>query len=136
MLVSEVMSKRIISLSNLATALDAAKLMSIHNIGALPVLEKGQVKGIITDRDITLRCVAEGRDPNQVKATDIMTTGAATVSTGQTVEEAAGIMSREQIRRLPVIENGHLAGMLSIADVARIRHGEEISEAIYEISKP
>ncbi len=136
MQVSEIMSNRVVAVTPNDSAYSAAQLMNEHNIGAVPVENNGQLLGILTDRDIVLRCVAENRDPNQVNVSDIMTTGAAYVAPTQNVFEAMEVMSAEQVRRLPVVEDGRLTGLLSLADIARIKDGPEVSQALSEISRP
>lgn len=136
MYVSEVMTTRVSSLSPEDTAAKAADIMSCENIGAVPVVEQGEIQGILTDRDIVLRCVAQGKDPKTIKAREIMSKSAVCVTPVHTVDDVVRIMSREQIRRLPVVDNGKLTGMVSMADIARIRQGLEAADAICEISKP
>lgn len=136
MVVSDVMSRRVVSINSSAPVSECAKLMSGHNIGAVPIVDSGQIKGILTDRDIVLRCVAEGKDPKQMKINDIMSTNTVSVTPQQSIDDVADIMAAEQIRRVPVIENGKISGMVSIADLARLRHGVEVADAISEISKP
>lgn len=134
--VSEVMNTRVVSISSHEQITKAAQLMSQHNIGSIPVVDNGQIKGMLTDRDIVLRCVAQGKDPSHVKAGDIMTTGTVYITPHQSVDDAVRMMSYEQIRRLPVVEDGKLAGIISLADLARMRDHTEVAQAICEISKP
>jgi CBS domain-containing protein len=110
--------------------------MNRHNIGAVPVIDGGSIRGMLTDRDIVLRCVAENRDAGNVKVSDICSQGAVSVRPEETVKDAMHIMASEQVRRLPVVENGKLIGMLSFADIAREKSGMELAEAISEISMP
>ena len=111
--VSEVMNTRVVSVPSHEQVTKAAQLMSEHNIGSIPVVDNGQIKGMLTDRDIVLRCVAEGKDPTHVKVGDIMTTGTVYITPHQSVDDAVRMMSYEQIRRLPVVEDGKLAGIIS-----------------------
>ena len=111
-------------------------LMNRNNIGAVPVVEGGHVRGILTDRDIVLRCVSEGRDASTLHVSDVCSSGAISVGPSQSVSEAMRLMSAEQVRRLPVVENGKLLGMVSLADIARERAGMELAQAISEISMP
>jgi CBS domain-containing protein len=136
MQVSEIMTTRIVSVTPGSSVRDAAVLMNRHNIGAVPVVDNGTVSGMITDRDIVLRCVSENRDPAAVKVSDICSSGAVSVKPSQSVRDAMHLMSAEQVRRLPVVDNGKLVGMLSFADIAREKSGMELSEAIAEISMP
>lgn len=136
MQVGDIMTRDVISVSPHDNTMYAAELMNSHNIGAVPVVDNGQVKGMLTDRDIVLRCVSQGRDAKTVKVSEIMTTGALFVSSNQAVTDAIDIMATEQVRRLPVVDDGKISGMLSFADVARQRNDEEIAKAISEISMP
>jgi len=120
MKVQDVMSRRIISVSPDENAAVAARLLSHYNIGALPVCTReGKLRGMVTDRDIVLRCVAAEEDPLCVKVSDIMTRRIFSVSAQQSVEEASALMAREKIRRLPVQENNKLVGMVSLSDISK-----------------
>lgn len=136
MQIREIMTTRIISVKPETTIKDAAALMSHDNIGSVPVVDGEAVRGMLTDRDIVLRCVAQSRDINNTKVSDVCSNGAVTVRPDQNVNEAMNIMSTEQVRRLPVVENGKIIGMLSFADVARQRAGMELASTIADISKP
>ncbi|MBU3191105.1 CBS domain-containing protein [Clostridium bowmanii] len=118
MKISEIMTKDVVSLSVDDTVKHAAELMKEHNIGSLPVNTGEKVVGIITDRDIILRCVAEGKDLKVQKVREIMTTNPVVANENLNVDDAARIMSERQIRRLPVIENNTLVGMVSLGDLA------------------
>lgn len=132
--VKDVMSRNIIAVLPGDTAQEAARLMQENNIGAVPVVSGGELKGILTDRDIVLRCVASGRNPDSVKASEMMTTNVAYVTPDQTVHDAVQMMAGEQVRRLPVVRDGYIDGMVSMADIARRHAGPEIAEALSEIS--
>lgn len=136
MKVKDIMSGRIVSIAPEESAAVAARMLSRHNIGALPVCGKeGRLRGLVTDRDIVLRCVAADEDPTGVKVSEIMTRRVLSVGSEDTVKTAADLMAREQVRRLPVEENGKLVGMLSLADLARLPdHSTEAAEALSEIS--
>jgi CBS domain-containing protein len=136
MQVREIMTTRIISVSPGSTVKDAALLMNKNNIGAVPVVDGGSVSGMLTDRDIVMRCVAENRDAGKLKVSDICSQGAVSVKPEETVNDAMNLMASEQVRRLPVVENGKMIGMLSFADIAREKSGMELAEAISEISMP
>lgn len=119
MIVKEVMTPKPITVAPEESAAVAARLLSRHNIGALPVCTKdGRLKGMVTDRDIVLRCVAANEDPQALKISEIMTRRIYSVSASETLEEASALMSSRQIRRLPVQEEGKLVGMLSLGDLA------------------
>ena len=136
MQVREIMTTRVVSIPPDSNVKDAAALMNKHNIGSVPVVEGGAVRGILTDRDIVLRCVAEGRDASGVRVSDICSSGAVSVQPGQSLSDAVHMMASEQVRRLPVVEDGKLVGMLSLADVAREKSGMELAEAVSDISMP
>ena len=130
--VNDVMSKKVVAVLPGDTLEEAARLMKEHDVGVLPVVSGGELKGLVTDRDIVLQCVAAGKEPSQVKAYQIMTKDVVSVSPGHTVSEAARLMGKEQIRRLPVIKDG----VISMADIARRHAGPEVAAAISEISEP
>lgn len=120
MRVSDIMAENPVAVDGDDSVAAAARLMRERNIGSIPVRdEQGRLAGMLTDRDIVLRCVAAGRDPAKVLAEDIMSTGAVTAAPGEDVTAALSRMKSEQVRRLPVVEGEKLVGMLSLADVAR-----------------
>ena len=107
-----------------ATIVDAARAMRDEDAGIMPVVEGYRLDGVITDRDIAVRVVAEGRDPKSTHVRDAMSERIATVDPAQDVDEAMRLMAEHQVRRLPVCEeDGRLVGMLAQADVAR--HGDD-----------
>lgn len=114
----------------------AARTMAQYNIGAMPVCgSNGRVCGVITDRDIVTRCLAAGRSPSQTCVGDVMTASITAVSPDMNVEEAATLMGQKQVRRLPVMENGKLCGMVSLGDLSiRGESTLKAGNALYEIS--
>jgi CBS domain-containing protein len=136
MLVKELMTGAPVSLETEEPVSAAARIMRERNIGAMPVCDPdGRLVGMLTDRDIVIRCIASDRNAAETRVADIMTTGAVVAETKEPLEEALQRMEREQIRRLPVTENGRLVGMLSLADVARTgRHALETAEALSKIT--
>lgn len=136
MLVSELMNSSVVSLTPDATVSLAARVLSRNNIGSIPVCTPdGKVKGIVTDRDIVLRCVATESDPEKTQVREIMSRNVITVSPEDDVREATRIMAAEQIRRLPVVQNGKVVGMLSLGDMAKTHSFDmEASKALSEIS--
>jgi len=136
MLVSELMTDSVISIAPDEPASLAARLLYRHNIGAIPVCtEDGRLRGIVTDRDIVLRCVAAENDPETTPVREIMSRGLVTVSPTDDVREAARQMAEAQVRRLPVVESGKLVGMLSLGDMAKTHSFDmEASKALSEIS--
>lgn len=118
MKVKDLMSKKLITISPEENAAVAARLLSRYNIGALPVCSgDGKLRGMVTDRDIVLRCVAADEAPERTKISEIMTRRVITVDEEVGVEAASALMAREQIRRLPVQRQGHLVGMVALADL-------------------
>ena len=136
MKVKDIMSERLITVSPDENLAVAARLLSRYNIGALPVCGKdGKLRGMVTDRDIVLRCVATEDDPNSMKVSEIMTRRVISVRADEPLEVATGFMSQKQIRRIPVEEDGKLVGMVSLADIAKNpRYSTEAAEALSEIS--
>lgn len=113
----------------------AALLMEQLNVGSVPVVDNNKVVGIVTDRDITLRNVARGQNPNQ-KVSDVMTTNVTSAPPDMDVHSAANIMASNQIRRLPVVDNGNLVGIVAIGDLAVEDIFEnEAGEALHDISQ-
>ena len=137
MQVSELMNPSVVTIEPTSSAALAARLISRHNIGALPVCASdGRLRGMVTDRDIVLRCIAAEEDPAQTLVRDIMTRECATVAPGDDCREATRIMSAQQVRRLPVVEGGKVVGMISLSDLARSRRFDmEAAQALCEISE-
>lgn len=137
MRVKECMSKQIIAVSETEPISVAARLMARYNVGSLPVRNmEGKLEGIITDRDIVLRCIAADKSPKAVHVHEAMTKRVRTVAPGTEVTAAAGIMAMEQVRRLPVVEQGRLVGMVSLADISRRPdYMMEAAEALEDICR-
>jgi len=104
----------------------AARQMRDGGFGSVLVLDNGRVDGIVTDRDIAVRAVAEGRDPESTQVSEIYSTGVATVEPSQSIEDAVQTMREHDIRRLPVVENGRPVGILSLGDLAVERDPESV----------
>ena len=137
MQVRDLMNPNVVTVEPSSSAALAARLISRHNVGSLPVCgEDRRLRGVVTDRDIVLRCGAAEEDPAQTPVRDIMTRGCATVSPGADCREATRLMSLHQVRRLPVVEEGRLVGMISLSDLARSgRFDLEAAQALCEISE-
>ncbi|HEY4549741.1 MAG TPA: CBS domain-containing protein [Bacillus sp. (in: firmicutes)] len=134
----DIMSDSVITIKESQTVQEAAELMSQYNIGSIPVVNNsGQLAGIITDRDITLRTTAQGENP-RTPVSEVMT--AQTIVQGtpdMDVHQAADLMAQQQIRRLPVVENGHVVGMVALGDLAiQDQFANEAEEALQSISTP
>ena len=130
------MSANVVSMKVDDSAAQAAGVLARHHIGMLPVCAAdGRLRGIVTDRDIVLRCIACESVPEQTRLREIMTRGVVTVSPDADVREAAQRMASEQVRRLPVTEAGRVVGVLSLADLARTHSFDmEASKTLSEIS--
>ena len=134
MKISEIMSERVVTIDQREPVIAAARLLKRMNLGALPVTDRsGKLVGMLTDRDIVVRCVAAGGNAREMTVGDIMSRGVVTASPDSEVSDAARRMGRGQVRRLPVVESGKLVGMLSLADMAR-RCDMEAAAALAEIS--
>ncbi len=131
----EIMTKNVRTATPATTLREAAVMMRDGDMGAVPVVENGRLIGIVTDRDIVIRAIAEGRDA-ETPVGDAMTTALFTVAPEDFVFEAIRLMGDKQIRRVPVIDaNGALAGIIAMADVALETEDErEIAETLEEIS--
>ena len=118
--VSDIMTKHVISVGQREPISAAVRLMKRHNLGALPVCDDdGRLRGMVTDRDIVTRCMAMELDPTDTMLREIMSRGIRTCAPTDAIDDAARLMGKEQIRRLPVTENGRLVGMVTLADMAR-----------------
>jgi CBS domain-containing protein len=119
------------------TVEEIATLMKEEDIGCVPVMdEEGAVAGVITDRDIVLRCIAEGKDAAECHAEDVMSPQSVTIGPDADSREAARLMAERQIRRLPVVEQGKLVGMLSLGDVAVKENDDRLSgDVLQEVSE-
>lgn len=137
MKVKELMTKNVTSTKMHSTISEVANNMKNLNVGAIPVCDtNNQLMGIITDRDIVLRSVAEGGRYNQ-KAKDVMSSQIVSVTSDTHIHEAARIMSENQIRRLPVVDNGKLVGMISIGDLATQNiYTNEAGDTLSNVSRP
>ena len=135
--VKDLMNPSAVTVEPTSSAALAARLISRHNVGALPVCGADRrLRGMVTDRDIVLRCIAAEEDPAQTPVRDIMTRSCATVAPGDDCREATRLMSRHQVRRLPVVEGGRLVGVISLSDLARSgRFDMEAAQALSEISE-
>lgn len=116
--IRDVMSPRPVALSTDATVAEAAEVMREQGIGDVMVVEEDRLYGILTDRDIVIRALAEGRDPSRTRVGDICSRELTTVSPDDGVGHAVRLMREKAIRRLPVEEDGQVIGMLTIGDIA------------------
>jgi CBS domain-containing protein len=114
----------------------AAKMMKDEDVGLAPIVEGDRLVGTLTDRDIATRVVAEGRNPETTTAREVASTDVVTIDPQQNLDEALRLMSRHQVRRLPVVEeDGRLVGVLAQADVARDADPQQTGQMVEEISE-
>ena len=137
MKVKDIMSKEITSLSSEDSIEKAAQLMKQCDVGSIPVCSQEKVVGIVTDRDIALRAVAEGQNVKQQKVRDIMTSNPVVGNPEMNIDDAVRMMSENQIRRLPIVENNSLVGLVALGDISlepSLQNNAE--EALKNISQP
>lgn len=133
----DIMTQNIATVSPQQSIQEASRLMSQHNVGSIPVVENGRCVGIVTDRDIALRAVSQGQSPSSTTVQSVMTTDVVTGSPEMDVHEAANLMAERQIRRLPVLENGSVTGIVALGDLATQNiYQNEAGEALSQISEP
>ena len=131
----EIMSPTVTYLEPSHSVVDAAQQMASDDIGALPVCEGGRLVGMITDRDLVVRVITEGRDPQATTIGDVVErTEVVTIGADDSVEEAIRTMKDHAVRRLPVIDGTDLVGMVSQADVARACPPEQVGQVVEAIS--
>jgi CBS domain-containing protein len=137
MQVHEIMSHDVMVVSPDDTLQQAAKLMADIEAGAIPVGENDRLVGMITDRDITVRAVAQGKSPDQCKVREVMSSEIKYVFEDDSVDQAAAKMSALQVRRLPVLNRDkRLTGIVSLGDIAAKQGGQPAEQAISGVSQP
>lgn len=138
---SEVMTRDPVFVLPNQTVVEAARLMKSENIGPVPIVENDSTRklvGIVTDRDLALKVVGEGRDPNTTSVQDVMTGDLVTCRADEDIESAMDKMADRQLRRIPVVDgDGKLVGIIAQADVAtRVGEPAKTAEVVKEISEP
>jgi len=133
--VREVMTSNPESCSPQASVVDAAKVMAKEDVGPIPVVDSGRLVGILTDRDIVVRVVAEGRDPQSTSVGDVASAELATVSPDEDLDRALHLLTEQQVRRLPVVEGETLVGVVSQADIARQGDDRTTGQVVEQISQ-
>ncbi len=113
---------------------EIAVMMKNEDVGSIPVVDGEDLVGIVTDRDIVVRCVADGNDPAKTDAEEIVSQDLETVEPDDDIEDASRLMSDRQIRRLPVVEDGRLVGMISLGDIAVKEDERKAGRALENIS--
>jgi CBS domain-containing protein len=133
MKVSDVMTRQPETLPPTGTCGEAATLMKQEDCGSIPIVDGGRLVGIVTDRDIVIRAVAAGKDPKTTPVSAVMSADPVTVSPESDTEEASRIMAERQVRRVPVVRDGRLEGLIVIGQLAR---REDEGGVLKEISAP
>ena len=118
------------------SVVEAARLMREGDIGSLPITEDEKLVGMITDRDITTRAVAEAADPGRTSVGEVCSHDLVSVEPDQDLDEALQLMARHQVRRLPVVENGRLVGIVAQADIALRENETTTGQLVEAISAP
>jgi len=136
--VKDLMTRDVVFLTPNQTVVEAAKKMKALNVGVIPIADNDQrLLGLITDRDIVIRVIAEDRDPAKAKLQDYATMDPVAAQPEWRIQDAARMMEEYQIRRLPVVENGKLTGILSLGDLAVQQPSEQLSGKVLEaVSEP
>lgn len=120
MKVKDYMSLNVCTCGCNTSVTDVAKLMNSNHIGCIPVCDNNnELVGIVTDRDIALRCIACNKNPATTPITDIMTTAVCSCNVNDTIEKVANTMSKKQIRRIPIVDNNKVIGILTLGDLVQ-----------------
>jgi CBS domain-containing protein len=115
---------------------EAAKAMRDEDAGIVPIVEGDSLHGVVTDRDIVVRAIAEGKDPSSTKVRDVASKDVATIDPQQELDEALRLMAQHQVRRLPVVEeDGRLVGIVAQADIARAGDDARTGQVVEQISQ-
>lgn len=118
-----------------ATVVEVARVMKQEDVGSVPVVEGDQLVGMVTDRDIVIRVIADGKDVEATTVSDVGSSDVVTVDPDTSIDQALDLMSENQVRRLPVVEGGQLVGIVAVADVARAADEEKTGEVVQDISQ-
>jgi len=134
--IRDVMTRSPRTIDSAGSAVDAARLMRDEDVGLIPIVESDRLVGTVTDRDIAVRIVAEGKSPETTHVADIASRELVTIDPDQDVDEAMRLMSKHQVRRLPVVEeDGKLVGIVAQADIAKHVAPAQTGEVVEKISK-
>jgi CBS domain-containing protein len=133
--VSQAMTASPRSIERAESAVEAARLMASENVGSLPVVEGGQLVGMITDRDLVLQVLAKDLDASKVTISEIASQNPVVAKPDEPLDQALQRMAQEQLRRLPVVDGGRLVGILAQADVAREARAASTGQMVEQISE-
>jgi CBS domain-containing protein len=139
MKVSDIMTKDPACCEPETSLQEVGKLMLVNDCGEIPVVDSQRTMrpvGVVTDRDIVIRCVAEGKNPLEADAGDVMSSPVVTVTPEMDLDEVGDMMEEHQVRRIPVVdEAGAICGIVAQADIARHAHPREVAEVVREVSR-
>jgi CBS domain-containing protein len=133
--IKEVMSSDVRTCEPDATVVDVAKVMAKEDVGPIPVVEGGRLVGLVTDRDLVVRVLAEGKDPGTTQVGEIASRELVTVSPDEDLDQALKLLAQHQVRRLPVVEGDRVVGIVAQADIARLGKDSKTGEVVEEISR-
>ena len=134
--IRDLMTKSPRSVESGSTVMEAARLMRDEDAGLIPIVEGEKLVGTVTDRDIAIRVVAEGKSPESITVGEIASRELVTIDPQQNLDEALRLMARHQVRRLPVVEeDGKLVGIVAQADIARNASDAKTGDLVEDISK-
>ncbi len=137
MKVKDIMSKQVACVNSNDPVEKAAQLMKQYNVGSIPVCSQNNVIGIVTDRDLALRSIAGGQNAKQQRVQDVMSSNPVTGTPEMDVHEAAKIMGERQIRRLPIVENNKMVGIVALGDISvEPQLQDNAEQALKNISQP
>ncbi len=131
----DIMTTEVVAVDKKTSVKDAAVKMAESDVGSVVVNDKDKLVGIITDRDITIRAVAEKDDMNKVTCADVMSTNVVTATSDTDMEEVINLMSEHQIKRIPIVEKNNVVGMISLRDISQtIEWDDETGELVNDIT--
>ena len=135
-MIRDLMTRGPRTIDTAGSAVDAARMMRDEDVGLIPIVESDRLVGTVTDRDIAVRLVAEGKSPESTRVADIASRELVTIDPDQDVDEAMRLMSKHQVRRLPVVEeDGKLVGIVAQADIAKHVSAVQTGDVVEKISK-
>ena len=133
---SDIMSASPQTVAASATAAEAARLMREYDVGSLPVAHSDRIVGVVSDRDLVVRVIATGLDPDSTPIVEVASDRPVTVEASADLDEALHLMAQHQVRRLPVVEDDRLVGVIAQADVARLGKEKQTGELVEAVSQP
>jgi len=135
-MIRDLMTRGPRTIETAGSAVDAARMMRDEDVGLIPIVESDHLVGTVTDRDIAVRLVAEGKSPEKTRVADIASRELVTIDPDQDVDEALRLMAKHQVRRLPVVEeDGKLVGIVAQADIAKHVSAVQTGDVVEKISK-